>query len=104
MLFRLSHSSGLIKNLDLNENTRLAVNCDSMSIPIIPLLAPFFKEILVVDRRGKDKIQYWKKIIDFKPTHYFALFTEYNVFVDRKWYKNLFNCEEIPISKNQIHI
>lgn len=91
MLFRLSHSSGLIKNLSTESNAKLAVNCDSMSIPLIPILAPFFKETLVIDRRKNDNIQYWKKVIDFKPTHYFAIFTEYNIFTERKWHKNLFN-------------
>ena len=94
MLFRLAHSSGIIRNLSTSSSLRLAVNCDSMAIPIIPVLAPFFKETLVIDRRTKENPRYWQKILAFKPTHYLALFTEYDFLVDFKHYKNLFDGKE----------
>lgn len=94
MLFRLAHTSGIIKNLSINQDLRLAINCDSMAIPIIPVLVPFFKEILVIDRRTKENPRYWQKILAFKPTHYLALFTEYNFLVEFKQYKNLFDGTE----------
>ena len=91
MLFRLAHTSGVIKNLTTKTLSRLVVNCDSMAIPIIPILALFFKETLVIDKRTKDNPGYWKKLLAFRPTHYLGLFTEYNFLVDYKHCKNLFD-------------
>ena len=92
MLFRLSHSCGMITNLNMGTGPKLAVNCDSMAIPIIPVLAPYFKKILVIDRRTENKTleEYSNYIIDFKPTHYLEIFTDYNVFLSEKYYYNLF--------------
>lgn len=47
------------------------VNCDSMSIPVIPLLMPFFSEILVLDNRTA--MSFKNEINRFCPTHYLAL-------------------------------
>lgn len=91
MLFRLAHTSGIIKNISTKSTSRLAVNCDSMAIPIVPILAPFFKETLVIDKRTKNNPKYWQKLLAFKPTHYLALFTEYNFLIAHKHCKNLFD-------------
>lgn len=47
------------------------VNCDSMSIPVIPLLMPFFGEMLVLDNRTT--MSFKNEINRFCPTHYLAL-------------------------------
>lgn len=82
----------MITNLNMGTGPKLAVNCDSMAIPIIPVLASYFKKILVIDRRTENKTleEYSNHIIDFKPTHYLEIFTDYNVFLSEKYYYNLF--------------
>ena len=53
-LFSGFHSVSLIKNNSINSNDKLLFNCDSMAIPLIPIFAHFFKEILVVDNRTNE--------------------------------------------------
>lgn len=50
-LFRGFHSVCIIKNSTSLTNKTLIFNCDSMSIPIIPILIPFYKDILILDNR-----------------------------------------------------
>ena len=88
-LFKLSHLSGAIENLRDAPIQRIAVNCDSMAIPVLPILACFCKHLLVVDNRtGKSK-NYMKAIIDFKPQHYISLFTEENFLFNQKHIKQI---------------
>lgn len=88
-LFKLSHQSGFIENLGNAPIYRIAINCDSMAIPMLPILACFCKQLLVVDNRtGKDK-KYMKMIIDFKPQFYIALFTEENFLFNQKYIKQI---------------
>ena len=83
-LFKLAHCSGTIMNLNDALLQRVAVNCDSMAIPIIPILACFCKNMIVVDNRSGKNLNYMKMIVDFKPTHYIALFTEENFLFNHK--------------------
>lgn len=88
-LFKLSHQSGLIENLNVAPIQKIAINCDSMAIPILPILACFCKQLLVVDNRtAKDK-NYMKMIIDFKPQYYVSLFTEENFLFNQKHIKQI---------------
>ena len=84
-LFVLSHKSGLIQNLSTDSNKTLVINCDSMAIPIIPILACFFRKILVVDNRTGFQCNYYKQILDFKPDCYISLFTEENMLFRHKF-------------------
>ena len=83
-LFKLSHCSGKITNLNDAPLQRVVVNCDSMSIPVIPILACYCKELLVIDNRTGRNQNFMKKILDFKPTHYISLFTEENFLFNQK--------------------
>ena len=89
-LFKLSHQSGFIENLGNSlPIQRIVVNCDSMAIPVLPILACFCEQLLVVDNRtGKNK-NYMKTIIDFKPQHYISLFTEENFLFNQKHIKQI---------------
>lgn len=88
-LFKLAHCSGTIMNLNDALLPRIVVNCDSMAIPIIPILACFCKNMLVIDNRSGKTLNYMKMIIDFKPTHYIALFTEENFLFNQKYIKQI---------------
>lgn len=88
-LFKLSHCSGIITNANESLLPRVVVNCDSMAIPILPILACFCKNLLVIDNRTGKKLNYMKMIIDFKPTHYIALFTEENFLFNQKYIKQI---------------
>lgn len=50
-LFRGFHSVCVMENTTSLTNRVLIVNCDSMSIPIIPILIPFYRRILILDNR-----------------------------------------------------
>lgn len=50
-LFRGFHSVCVMQNETSQTNRALIVNCDSMSIPIIPIIIPFYKNILILDNR-----------------------------------------------------
>ena len=54
-LFRLSHRSCKLVNETIETNNKIVFNTDSMSIPIIPILANYFREILVIDVRDNTK-------------------------------------------------
>lgn len=88
-LFKLSHCSGTVLNFNDAPLQRVAVNCDSMSIPVLPVLANFCKSMLVVDNRSGKNLNYMKMILDFKPTHYIALFTEENFLFNQKHIKQI---------------
>ena len=48
-LCRDTHYSYIIKSHSDSSNNKLVIFTDSMSAPIIPILAYFFKEIIVID-------------------------------------------------------
>lgn len=52
-LFRGFHSVCKIENSTSLTDKTLIVNCDSMAIPIIPILIPFYRNILILDNRTK---------------------------------------------------
>jgi len=47
-----AHKCALIKNNRIRNGKSLIVSCDSQMIPVIPILACYFGEILHLDRRG----------------------------------------------------
>ena len=55
-LFCFPHRCGRIFNKTIETNRRLVVSCDSQMIPIMPVLACYFKEIWHLDNRGNKKI------------------------------------------------
>lgn len=88
-LFKLSHESGMITNLNDAPINKIAINCDSMAIPVLPILACFCKQMLVIDNRTSKNKNYMKLIIDFKPQYYISLFTEENFLFQHKYIKNI---------------
>ena len=91
-LFKLNHMCGRISNIsDSNLITlnRVVVNCDSMSIPVIPILACYCKEMFVIDNRTGKSHNLVDQIIKFKPTHYISLFTEENFLFTQKYIKQI---------------
>lgn len=50
-LFRGFHSMCIMENDKSLTDKILIFNCDSMAIPIIPILIPFYKKILILDNR-----------------------------------------------------
>lgn len=68
---------------------RLLLNCDSMSIPLIPLLLPYFKEILCLDFRydmGRDD---YNKILSFDYTDYACIMYERSYILNKHTGHNL---------------
>ena len=45
------HRTSIIINQDITDGRILVLNCDSMISPLIPILAKYFKEIIVLDNR-----------------------------------------------------
>lgn len=86
-LFTGFHSIALIRNNIIESDDKLLLNCDSMSIPLIPIFANFFKEILVVDNRTN--ISYSKLIKDFNATHYVCLMLSTSYYKQNKHISNL---------------
>jgi hypothetical protein len=54
-LFRFAHRSGIVTNLTIDNNEKIVFNTDSMSVPVIPILANYYKEILVIDVRNSNR-------------------------------------------------
>ena len=88
-LFKLSHQSGLIENLNNALIEKIAVNCDSMAIPVLPILSCFCKYLLVIDNRTSIEKNYMKMITDFRPQYYISLFTEENFIFNNKHIKQI---------------
>lgn len=88
-LFSLAHFSGRITNLTTTSTIRLAINCDSMSIPIIPILVYFCKDLIIFDKRTDVSQNNMQKLIDFNPTHYLGLFLDINFLRNNKYISNL---------------
>ena len=90
-LFIGSHRTCQIEYPECNRQTALLLNTDSMSIPVIVYLLPFFKHMLIVDNRTS---QSYKSVIhDFIKSHeldlvYMELFIAFN-YNNKKYIKNL---------------
>ena len=85
-LFRGSHTCCLIKNLSINSSRKLLLNCDSMFVPIVPILSYFFKEILHLDNRTDRS--FWNIIKNYDASDYICALTTSNVF-NEKFLTNL---------------
>lgn len=88
-LFKLSHQSGYIENLKNAPIQKIAVNCDSMAIPVLPILACFCEQLLIIDNRTNQRQNYIKMLVNFKPQYYIALFTEENFLFNQKYIKQI---------------
>lgn len=69
-LYRGAHKVTYIENLSIKTNRVLLINGDSMTIPIIPILANYFNKIICLDNRSKNDIKYenlvnWDEITDY---------------------------------------
>lgn len=60
-----------------------------MAIPVIPILACYCKDMLVIDNRTGKSFNFSKIALQFHPTHYISLFTEENFLFNAKHIKNL---------------
>ena len=47
-----THKCALIINNNLPEGKTVLISCDSQMVPVISVIAPYFREILYLDRRG----------------------------------------------------
>ena len=85
--YRGAHSISTIVNHSANNTRYLLVNGDSMTIPLIPLLAPYFNTIVMLDNRDKP---YVPNLINYsKITDYMAMFTTTNWIVNNRPYTSL---------------
>ena len=50
-LYVFMHRTSIIINQDITNDRILVLNCDSMISPLIPILAKYFKEIIILDNR-----------------------------------------------------
>ena len=75
-----------MRNRTTDSERVLVLNTDSMSIPVIPILSNYFREILVVDVRdlGK-KYGFAKTIGKMKPSDRVNLFMDINCIRYRKF-------------------
>lgn len=61
-----THKCALIKNNILSNGKSIIISCDSQMVPVIPILACYFKEILHLDRRQDyDISKYLEKDYDY---------------------------------------
>ena len=60
--FNLYHKSLHIVNHSNKNGRKLLLNCDSMSVPLIPLIMPHYESIIVLDNRYPDR----KPLIDYR--------------------------------------
>ena len=83
-LYRGAHSISSIEHIDKTIGRQLLIIGDSMTVPVIPLLAPFFDKITCLDARCNkviDNLIEWKKITDVM-----CMFTTLGWFIKRLWY------------------
>jgi hypothetical protein len=84
-MLRLAHRCGIITNLTTDSNRRLVFNTDSMSVPVLPILANYCREILVIDvREGKKKYRFRDTIQKMNPDYLVNLFFDVSYVHDRK--------------------
>lgn len=90
LLFSGAHRSCLVTNSNPITDKKLFINADSMIIPFVPILAYYFKEIMLLDNRERN----WQhnkindKIKDFDADYYLCLMIEHN-FQRKKFEQNL---------------
>lgn len=70
-LFLYSHRCCWIFNQASKTERSLILNTDSMSVPVIPALIPYFRNMLVLDNRTGTSFK--KKIADFISKHFSTL-------------------------------
>ena len=75
-LFVGAHTSCQVFNLNPRNNLRIRFDADSMSIPVIPLVAPFVSEILVVDFHRKPSDN--NPVEKFNETHTISICSMFN--------------------------
>ena len=83
-LFIGAHKTCVIKNDMVKNGRTLLLNCDSMAIPLVPVLTHYFEKIIHLDSRDHMDIKIpslfeWAEITD-----YMALFTTMSWFVYSK--------------------
>lgn len=69
-LYRGAHRVSCIINHTCKNNRVLLINGDSMTVPIIPILANYYKKIICLDNRSKYDKKYpnlvnWNEITDY---------------------------------------
>lgn len=85
-LYAGQHCVSYVKNKDSSSGRRLMINCDSMAIPLIPVLACYFDEVMAIDNRSGKKFA--DEIRGFGPTHYVGLGL-YRNYTDHSFNKKL---------------
>ena len=84
-MFRLAHRSGLVTNLTAKSEMRIVFNTDSMSVPVIPILINYVKEILVIDvRQSGKKYGFGDMIKKMNPSAMVNLFFDVSYFDEKK--------------------
>lgn len=87
-LFTLAHKCCIVKNKSIDADRTLVLNTDSMSVPVIPILANYFSCILVIDSRISGKQYGFNEIIHkMNPTHQMNLFLDINCIRHKKYYQ-----------------
>lgn len=84
-LYRGAHSISSIEHINKTIGRQLLIIGDSMTVPVIPLIAPYFDKIICLDARsGKifKKLFEWNKITDVM-----CMFTTIAWFENLSWYK-----------------
>lgn len=93
-LFAGSHQFCLVKNSASANGRRLAVMSDSMSIPVIPILAYYFDSILYIDNRYpihesiKNMTSYTNEISKFNATDFISIL-QFSRYYDETLWKNI---------------
>lgn len=84
-LFCFPHRCGHIVNKTIDSNKTMVISCDSQMIPIVPILACYFKEIYHLDNRQYKEVS---KNIDFSKITYIIIVGGFNN--ERKYLKDNF--------------
>ena len=74
-LFRGAHRISTIINHDVHSGRVLLINGDSMTVPLIPILANYFDKIIALDNRSKFNKKIPNLINKMEITDYMAMFT-----------------------------
>lgn len=74
-LYRGAHRVSCILNNSVKTDRVLLINGDSMTVPIIPILANYFKKIICLDNRSKYDKKYPNLINWDEITDYLCMFT-----------------------------
>ena len=88
-IFIGAHTTCSIENLSTSSTRCLLLNCDSMGIPVVPLLVPYFQKIIHLDSRNHMDMKIHSLINWEDITDYVALFTSVSWFVHNKPYRQL---------------